>query len=397
MATVSLPEFTPGLAAARVDEALRAAVVACDQARQCAALWFAEVARRRLFRDLGFASLEQYACEGLGFSQNRYWQFRRLADDLERLPALRDAVTTGQLGWTKAQQITRVATPETETAWVEKARTLGRRVLEREVRSARRKPAAANVAPVLGLLDPGTTVATMPVVDPPVAVTYRLGGMDYARYEALLERLRKLGLADDREQLLLMAFDALLGQVEAERSVVEVAAIGPGAAPKGGVQPADTCPNAELPPQPDLRPQSDLRPPSDLRRRKSHAPVRIVVHRCPDCERAAVVTGQGERRLSATQADAAACDAVVHDGGRNRATIPPAVRESVLARDGHRCQGPGCRSTRYLEVHHVVPRSRGGSNKAENLITLCSRCHAFVHEHPGALAPAQVGARDHAP
>ncbi len=63
MAALTLPDFAGGLPAARVDESLRLALTAVDRARECAALWFAEVARRSLHRELGFASLELYAGE----------------------------------------------------------------------------------------------------------------------------------------------------------------------------------------------------------------------------------------------------------------------------------------------------------------------------------------------
>ncbi len=131
---IALPPFVAGQPAARVDESLRQALAACDRARECAVLWFAEVQRRRLYRQLGHASLELYATQGLGFSRNRYWQFKRLADDLDRLPVLREAVAAGEIGWTKAQQVARVATETTQAAWVAKATTTGRRELEQEVR-----------------------------------------------------------------------------------------------------------------------------------------------------------------------------------------------------------------------------------------------------------------------
>ena len=46
MAALTLPEFTPGLAAVRVDQSLRLAIMAVDRAQECAVLWFAEIARR---------------------------------------------------------------------------------------------------------------------------------------------------------------------------------------------------------------------------------------------------------------------------------------------------------------------------------------------------------------
>jgi 5-methylcytosine-specific restriction endonuclease McrA len=117
----------------------------------------------------------------------------------------------------------------------------------------------------------------------------------------------------------------------------------------------------------------------------------IVVHQCPSCEAAAAVTARGELPLAPAQVAALTCDARVRERGRpNRATIPPALRAAVLVRDRHRCSSPGCGATRFLEVHHVTPRQAGGANTADNLVTLCSRCHAFAHAR-GALAPAQVG------
>ena len=95
MTAINLPECTAGLPAGRVDASLRQALTACDRARECAVLWFAEVQRRELHRALGHAGLQLFATQALGFSDNRCWQFKRLADDLERLPALRAAVAAG--------------------------------------------------------------------------------------------------------------------------------------------------------------------------------------------------------------------------------------------------------------------------------------------------------------
>ena len=49
----------------------------------------------------------------------------------------------------------------------------------------------------------------------------------------------------------------------------------------------------------------------------------------------------------------------------------------ILERDGWRCQAPGCSARSRLEVHHIVYRSRGGSDLPDNLVTLC---HAH-HQH----------------
>jgi len=64
---------------------------------------------------------------------------------------------------------------------------------------------------------------------------------------------------------------------------------------------------------------------------------------------------------------------------RAKQTIPPAVRRAVLARDQHRCRVPGCTHTTFLDIHHIVPRSEGGSNDPGNLIGICSAHHRSAH------------------
>ena len=58
------------------------------------------------------------------------------------------------------------------------------------------------------------------------------------------------------------------------------------------------------------------------------------------------------------------------------------VREYVLFRDGHQCQGrKGCRN-KILNVHHIESRKTGGDSPG-NLITLCEECHK--NHHAGKL------------
>lgn len=56
------------------------------------------------------------------------------------------------------------------------------------------------------------------------------------------------------------------------------------------------------------------------------------------------------------------------------------TKARVLNRDEYKCQiCKGKHKDSKLEVHHIVYRSQGGSDEAENLITLCHTCHSALH------------------
>ena len=59
--------------------------------------------------------------------------------------------------------------------------------------------------------------------------------------------------------------------------------------------------------------------------------------------------------------------------------LPYAVRQAVFDRDLWQCQFPGCTMRKMLDVHHIVFRSRGGSDDIWNLVCLCRVHHGLVH------------------
>ena len=38
------------------------------------------------------------------------------------------------------------------------------------------------------------------------------------------------------------------------------------------------------------------------------------------------------------------------------------------------------KKTEHLEIHHIIPKSRGGSDDECNLIKLCTECHGLAHD-----------------
>ena len=73
------------------------------------------------------------------------------------------------------------------------------------------------------------------------------------------------------------------------------------------------------------------------------------------------------------------------------------AREYVLFRDNYKCQHcKGKSKDKKLEVHHIVYKSKGGSNKQDNLIALCSICHKKVHNNTIELKVKKTKSFKHA-
>lgn len=62
-----------------------------------------------------------------------------------------------------------------------------------------------------------------------------------------------------------------------------------------------------------------------------------------------------------------------------------ATRKQIFERDGGLCVRCGQEAT---DVHHRLVKGMGGTKKeninygADNLVSLCRNCHAYIHAHP---------------
>ena len=429
-----------------VDAALRQSLEEVRRAEKNCVLWFAEVHRRRLFRELGFGSIYQYAEIRLGFSRPRTAQYLKLADSLSSLPRLRRSLEEGRTTWTKAREIVRVATAKTEASWVDKAERCSRRELERSVAAVKAAARRTRSAPGQGAIPmtsangsalAGAAATSLPVAlslmavstvsadgapansapadrvsangasargrgagvdsiadDPaevPVTISFRLTPVQLARYEALVEKARKLGNKETPADLLLAGFESLVETACSRKTCHQER----GAGRLGTVSPVKESQAKSSKAKSFQSPavssgQRDLAVavPHPFPRGNYRAPYEVHISVCPVCESGRVHTNRGTRRVGLEQLRAVACDSRTRrDGGPNRSTIPPRKRRAVLDRDGHRCVAAGCGSARFLEVHHRRPRGHGGTNDLDNLVTLCAGCHRATHRHEGGLDP----------
>jgi hypothetical protein len=326
----------------KVDSELKLALKIKDQAHQCSLDWFGEILNRKLYKELGFSSINQYAKKELGFGSSKIGDYIKLTKKLEQFPNLKDSMSKGEVGYTKGRLIIEVADKDTEKDWAKFAKENSRSNVEEAVKRAKMetKDAMARQPSLLPTVKRKTPAAVIPV-----RVNLEMTPTQFARYEKAWEQIRKQGNASSEK------VEALLEVME---SFLD-----------GSSQ--NASPRGEL--------SSNSRPPAQ-----------IHIHHCPECESSTIQTSKGELEMGKPEFERYQCDCRASTSyGRNTTSIPPATRTKVMAKARHRCQTPGCNHTRFLEIHHIIPRSKGGDNEISNLRVFCSACHSRIHTHGSNL------------
>jgi hypothetical protein len=312
--------------------------------------------------ELGYGSFYEYTERLFGYGPRLTQEKIRVAEALAGLPETAEALETGSISFSAARELTRVAVPSTERAWLEAAR--GRTVREVEALVSGHRPGslpddvpdAESKRHVLRLEVSGEALATF--------------------REAMAKIRRDAGESlDDEAALLLMSRHVLEGPGDEGRSSYQVALTVCERCRRGTQQGRGEL--IEVSPEVVAMAECDGQ---HIGHVESHA--ELGAHLGSDEQRAKQMfgahVGADEEPASTRQTIRALVDADEH---RTRAsqTIPPALRREVLRRDGGRCQVPGCRHATYVDVHHLRPRSDGGQNTRENLVTLCCAHHAALH------------------
>ncbi|MDB4952860.1 MAG: endonuclease [Myxococcales bacterium] len=282
-----------------------------------------EADRVEIWRELGCVSLLDYMERVLGYGPKAAQDRVRVSDALEELPALTQALARDELKFTAIRELTRVAIPRTEHAWRDEA--IGKSLRQIEAMVAGRKKGDLPTDPA----NPDLRLRTIRLEVTPA--TYAL----WMQAQQLLEQEHGMRLDDD--------------QIAAgmARGVVE-----------GGA--ANEAP--------------------------TRAKFQISITQCEKCRQGWQLAAGKEIAIQRSAMERAECDAqfIGHvdadNPPRSVQLVPPRVRQQVWVRDQGRCRVPGCRSSRHLEVHHIVFRSEGGDNSPRNLLVLCSSHHTALHE-----------------
>ncbi len=314
---------------AEIDDALRGLAVrkgayAFEEGR-----WLLAARDAKVHIFFGFGSLTEYLERRLGYSARATQERLRVAEALGGLPLLAEALRSGRVAWSSVREITRVVVPETEARWLAAAEGTRPRDVQRMVRGLR----------------PGDGPDARP--DPervPRVVRLELLPEVFARYHEAIDVVRK-------------EIDPHLSEAQALDAILSRALGGP----------AD----------------------------EGRAPYQIAVTVCDDCGRTWQRGGDEDVEVGDVVREQASCDAQAigrvdpagraHGGAsqsakpRAKQSIPPAMRRSVVRRDGGRCRVPGCTNRLWNDLHHIRPRAEGGAHDPDNVICLCRVHHALAH------------------
>jgi len=283
-----------------------------------------ELQVERLF---GYGSLREYGERVFGFSGRGVEDRVRVARALEELPGLSAVFSAGDAVYTAVRELVRVATAETEGAWLAAAE--GKTSTQvRQLVSGRQRGDLPSDAAVPELVTRRVTLELSPEA--------------YALLkEARSEAVKQAGASVDDSAFVTEAMLAFLS---------------------GG---------------------------AGVERDAGRAAYQVAL--TVDAHGRAVVDAGGEAvPVDGTTVAMAKCDGqelgrvdVAGKAARATQTVPPRVRRQVVRRHGKTCAAPGCSHSSFVHVHHVDLRSEGGTHDPERLVPLCSAHHRAVHE--GAL------------
>jgi hypothetical protein len=335
-----------------------------------------EAQRLQLWRQFGYASLADYMTNELGYTFRTAEDRLRMANALPQLPKLTEALQTGNLNFSQARELARVATPDTEQVWIDRAADLNVRQVEQAVAGHCKGDLPDDP------IDPRLVRKTLWLsVRPETEVMFR-----EARKVLDKERGEKL---DDDAVLEALCRAYLRGHQRGGSTHVGAEEVGP----RGGATHGAACDEQGETTVGDSNRRAPGTP-SGISRANRGAPYRVAVTVCSECKRGWKHGGGLVEEMTPPAVETAMCDAQwIGDLDSNtieraRQEISEAMRRKVMHRDQGRCQAPGCRAHNNLDVHHIVHLEHGGTNEYSGLLTLCE-AHHLAH-HAGTLVIARV-------
>jgi 5-methylcytosine-specific restriction endonuclease McrA len=103
------------------------------------------------------------------------------------------------------------------------------------------------------------------------------------------------------------------------------------------------------------------------------------IHLCPICNKE-ILGHKNSKHCSKTCANKARTGIKYHTGALNsKYTKYKKLKKQLILERGGVCQICMLDKDYLLDVHHIVPKKRGGGDNLDNLMLLCPNCHREKH------------------
>ncbi|MCP4798420.1 MAG: DUF222 domain-containing protein, partial [bacterium] len=169
-----------------------------------ALLVFSEIMHRKLYEELGYSSMLNYAKDALGMSRTKAFYYISITKSLENLPKTKTAVEKGEIEWTKVREVTKVATADTEDQWLAEAKKSSRRDFVKKTKQARQFALEKSKHQPSLIESPQVIHA-----EPKISKSFSFPIEQMERFNVLLEKLRKIGETGTNEELLIKALELM--------------------------------------------------------------------------------------------------------------------------------------------------------------------------------------------
>jgi 5-methylcytosine-specific restriction endonuclease McrA len=372
------------------------------------ARWLREAERHQVWRKLGFSTALEYLEDVFGYAPRTAMERLRVAKQLAELPGLEAELASGTLPYSAAKELSRVMTATTEAQWLARARGKNLRDIEEMVAGRKRgdnpddPPDPELVLHEVRLTLTARTKALWEQMraaleqecdghleDDQLAelVTRRVLGGDSSPsdrpprppHRIVVHKCEDCRRAwQDGKGRRIQLRDADLALAECDAIVVRE---DDGAASvrednqTATVREHDHCVSVREHDRAAMVREDNQT--ATVREHDRAATVRE--------DNQAASTGPAASAAPAAPTEAESANPptrTVTRGDRSpktTSTIPARTRKRVWARDQGRCRVPGCRATRHIDIHHLIPRALGGTHDEWNMVLLCAGHHTLHH------------------
>jgi len=348
----------------------------------------AEFDRRQGWAEWGCRSCAHWLNWRCGLAMRAGREHVRVARSLEDLPRIRAAFARGELSYSKARALTRIATPESEEDLVTVAAHATAAHLEKLARAYRRATRPDDLGEV-NSRHAERHLSWHWDDDGSLVVEGRLSPEDGALVVKALEAAVDVRSAERKGG---SAEPSMPKGGPAEPPLPEEGADGWGARNADAlVTMAETLLASGLTPQPGGE-RYQVVVHADAETLAGHGDGEDSDDGRCEMDDGPAIAAETARRLSC---DASLVVMIEADGeplnvGRKTRTIPPAIRRALRSRDGG-CRFPSCTNRRFVDGHHVRHWAEGGETSLANLLELCRAHHRLVHEGGFAIEPGADG------